>query len=132
MTSEQRGRCDLSSATHHRISHDFYRYFAVQGRETLIDTLASVDPFALSPAEVLERVLALGFGPDVTKHPGEMWPTIGRVFEVRRDEQDFLVAIGRDAEESACRRFGPTLICRSSDQIPVYFPIQDPEAASMG
>ena len=41
----------------------FYRYFAVQGRETLIDTLASADPFALSPAEVLERVLILGFGP---------------------------------------------------------------------
>ena len=29
----------------------------------------------------------------------EMWPTIGRVFEVYREGQDFLVAISRDAEE---------------------------------
>lgn len=50
----------------------FYRYFAVQGREALIDALASADPFALSPAEIVERVMALGHGPDVTKHPGEM------------------------------------------------------------
>ena len=77
----------------------FYRYFARQGREALIDTLASADPFGLSPAEVLERVLALGFGPDMTKHADEMWPTVGRVFEVRRERQDFLVAISRDAEE---------------------------------
>ena len=27
-----------------------------------------------------------------------MWPTIGQVFEVRREKQEFLVAIGRDAE----------------------------------
>ncbi len=77
----------------------FYRYFAVQGREALIDTLASTDPFGLSPTEIVERVLALGYGPDVTKHAEEIWPTVGRVFEVRRDGRDFLVAISRDAEE---------------------------------
>ena len=77
----------------------FYRYFAVQGREALIDALASADPFALPPAEIVERVLALGHGPDVTKHANEMWSTIGRVFEVRREGQDFLVAVSRDAEE---------------------------------
>ncbi len=77
----------------------FYRYFCLQGREVLIDTLASADPFALPPAEVVERVLALGNVPDVTVPRLTMWPTIGRVFEVRREEQDFLVAISRDAQE---------------------------------
>ncbi len=77
----------------------FYRCFAGQGREALIDTLATADPFALSPAEIVERILALGFEPDVTKHSDEMWPTIGRVFEVRREEQDLLVAVSRDAQE---------------------------------
>ena len=28
----------------------------------------------------------------------QMCPTVGRVFEVRREQKDFLVAIGRDAE----------------------------------
>ena len=77
----------------------FNRYFVGRGREALIDALASADPFALSPAEIVDRVLGSGHGPDVTKHVDEMWPTVGRVFEVRRDEQDFLVAISRDAEE---------------------------------
>ena len=77
----------------------FYRYLAIQGREALIDTLASADPFALPPAKVVERALALGNVLDVTKPVREMWPTIGRVFEVRREKQDFLVAISRDAEE---------------------------------
>lgn len=77
----------------------FYRYFACQGRDVLIDTLASADPFGLAPAEIIERVMALGNVPDVTKHATEMWPTIGRVFEVHREEQDFLVAVSRDAEE---------------------------------
>ena len=65
----------------------------------MVDTLASSDPFALPPAEIVERVLALGNVPDVTVPRLTMWPTIGRVFEVHREEQDFLVAIGRDAEQ---------------------------------
>ena len=77
----------------------FYRVFADQGREVLVDTLASSDPFGLPPAEIVERVLALGCVPDVAVPRLTMWPTIGRVFEVRREKQDFLVAIGRDAEE---------------------------------
>ena len=77
----------------------FYRYFAEQGRKALADTLDDADPFALRPAEIVECVLALGNRPDVRVPLLTMWPTIGRVFEVRREEQDFLVAISRDAEE---------------------------------
>ena len=36
---------------------------------------------------------------DVTVPLRTMWPTIGRVFEVHREEQDILVAIGRHAQE---------------------------------
>ena len=77
----------------------FYSYFSQHGREALIDTLASSDPFVLPPAEIVERVMALGNVPDVRAPRLTMWPTIGRVFEVSREEQDFLVAISRDAEE---------------------------------
>ena len=77
----------------------FYQYFAGFGRDALADTFGSADPFALPPAEIIERVIALGCTPFVNLRKSEMWPTIGRVFEVRRDGQDFLVAISRDAEE---------------------------------
>ena len=77
----------------------FYHYFALQGREALIDTLASADPFMLSADEIVERVLMLGNVPDTTRLHSTMLPVIGRVFEVRREEQEFLVAISRDAEE---------------------------------
>ena len=77
----------------------FYRYFAGRSRKALAKTLAAEDPFALPPAEIVERILELGNVPDVTVPLREMWPTVGRVYEVRREEQGFLVAIGRDAEE---------------------------------
>ena len=77
----------------------FYNYFCLQGREALIDALASADPFGLPPAEIVERVLALGNVPDLEHAQSQMCPTVERVYEVRREEQDFLVAIGRDAQE---------------------------------
>ncbi len=77
----------------------FYNYFCLQGREALIDVLASADPFGLPPAEIVERVLALGNVPDIEHGQSQMCPTVGRVYEIRREELDFLVAIGRDAQE---------------------------------
>ncbi len=77
----------------------YYSYFSGHGREILADVLGDDDPFSIPPAEIIERVLALGFSPDVTKHSAEIWPTIGRVFEVWREKQDFLVAVSRDAQE---------------------------------
>ncbi len=77
----------------------FYNYFSGQGREILVDVLGVEDPFGLPPAEIVERVLALGNLPDVSKPRSGMWPTVGQVYEVRQGEKDYLVAIGRDAEE---------------------------------
>ena len=85
----------------------FYRYFAGFGRDDLADAFASANPFALPPAEIVERVLAQGLGPEVTEHRTEMWPTIGKVFEVHRGDQDFLVAISRDAEEISVQEVRP-------------------------
>lgn len=91
------------SATHDRTRHVLLQLLLCPGPQrldlALIDTLASSDPFALPPAEVLERVLALGNIPDITHAQSQMCSTVGRVFEVRREDRDFLVAIGRDAEE---------------------------------
>ena len=77
----------------------FYQYFAGVGRDALAAAFEVADPFALPPAEIVEQVIALGCIPIVELPKQEMWPTIGRVSEVRREEQDFLVAIGRDAQE---------------------------------
>ncbi len=77
----------------------FYRYFAGFGRDDLADAFITADPFSLPPAEIVERVLAQGLGPELVEHRTQMWPTIGHVFEVQRDEQDFIVAVSRDAQE---------------------------------
>ena len=58
----------------------FYRYFAGRSRKALAETLAAEDPFALPPAEIVERILELGNVPDVTVPLREMWPTVGRVY----------------------------------------------------
>ena len=38
----------------------FYQYFAGLGRDDLADAFASADPFAISPAEIVDRVITLG------------------------------------------------------------------------
>ena len=77
----------------------FYQYFAGLGRDDLADAFASLDPFAVSPAELVERVIALGCMPLAELRKPEMWPTIGTVTEVKRAEQTFFVAVSRDAQE---------------------------------
>ena len=72
-----------------------------------------VDPFVLSPAEIVEKVLALGNAPDLGKSRDEMWPTKGRVYEVERSGQAFLVALSWEAKEISVQEvrdyeFGPT------------------------
>jgi len=57
------------------------------------------DPFALGPAEIVKRVLAAGYTPNIDRSSAESWPTSGRVTVVRRENQTFLVSVCRDAEE---------------------------------
>jgi hypothetical protein len=77
----------------------FYSYITGHGRALLADTLGVEDPFALEPAEIVERVLAAGYTPNLDRPNAESWPQIGIITEVPRDGQTFLVAVGRDAEE---------------------------------
>ena len=93
---------DHSSTKHRSRSVMFYSYFAGYGRDDLAAAFASADPFALSPAAIVEQVIVLGCIP-LPKQA--MWPTVGQVFEVRREEQDFLVSISRDAEEISVQEF---------------------------
>ena len=77
----------------------FYSYFSGHGREILVEALGVEDPFGLAPAEIVERILAAGFKPVVDQPKEEPWRYIGTVSQVDRDEQTFLVAVSRDAQE---------------------------------
>lgn len=77
----------------------FYLCFAGHGRKALADTLELADPFGMQPAAIVDRVLALGHVADVTKPRYDLWPTVGRVFKVRRNEQDFLIAVSWEMQE---------------------------------
>ncbi len=76
----------------------FYSYFSDRGRALLADELNVNDPFALSPAEIIERILMAGYTPAVGWPSSEPWPQTGTVTEVRRDGSSFLVAVSRDEE----------------------------------
>ncbi len=76
----------------------FYSYFSGHGRAILADELDASDPFALSPAEIIERILMAGYPPNVEWPSSKPWPQVGTVTEVRRDGQSFRVGVSRDAE----------------------------------
>ena len=48
----------------------------------MIDALASADPLGLPPAEIVERVLALGNVPDLEYSQSQMCPSLGWVVSV--------------------------------------------------
>ncbi len=77
----------------------FYSCLTGHGRALLADTLGVEDPFALEPAEIVERVLAAGYTPDIDRPNAESWPSSGIVTVVRREDQTFLVSVSRHAEE---------------------------------
>lgn len=77
----------------------FYLCFAGHGREALVDTLEIADPFGMRPAAIVERVLALGHVADATKPRHDLWPTVGQVFNIRHNEQDFIVAVDWKTQE---------------------------------
>ncbi len=77
----------------------FYSYFSGHGRQILVDVLGAEDPFGLAPAVIVERILASGYTPVVDRPKEEPWRYIGIVSQVDREDQTFLVAVSRDAEE---------------------------------
>ncbi len=77
----------------------YYSYFSCRGREILADVLGDDDPFAIPPAELVERILDQGYTPVIDRPKPEPWRTIGTVTEVEREEQTFIVSVSRDAEK---------------------------------
>lgn len=74
-------------------------YFVGHGRAILASELGAEDPFGLAPPDILERVLSGGHTPAADRPRTEPWPQVGIITEVPRDEQAFLVAVGREAEQ---------------------------------
>ena len=78
-----------------------YIYFHGQGRDLLAETLGAADPFSLPGSEIVERVLAAGFTPDLEHARRTQFPTAKNVSMVERDGQSFIVSIDTGAETIA-------------------------------
>ncbi len=76
----------------------YYGYIIARGREFLSDTLQSDDPFNLPPAEIVEHVISVGYGPNLEHERRLPFPTQGKVDTVARDNQCFIVAVDPVAE----------------------------------
>lgn len=78
-----------------------YSYFAGRGRELLAEELGASDPFSLPGAEIVERMLAAGYTPDLESARRVPFPMSGLVDKIERDGQTFLVSIDSEAETIA-------------------------------
>lgn len=76
----------------------YYSYFAGRGRELLAETLGDVDPFTLPAPEIVERVLAGGYTPDLESGRRRPFSLTGLIDSVIRDGQKFLVSTDAEAE----------------------------------
>ncbi len=80
-------------------AHAFhYGYFVGQGRDLLKAELHADDPFGLSPAEIVDRLIAAGFVPILESELRHPLRTSGRIANVDRGEQRFIVAVDPAAE----------------------------------
>ena len=77
----------------------YYILFSGRGRTLLANELGADDPFAMDPAEIVERVLAAGYTSEVARPKADPWRALGRVTTVHREGQVFIVAVSRDAHE---------------------------------
>ena len=76
----------------------FYSCFSCRGRAALVQALKVEDPFALTPAQIVERILLAGYSPALELPRLEPWQQVGTVTEVRRDGLTFMVAVSREEE----------------------------------
>lgn len=76
----------------------FYIFFHGTGRELLADALGDPDPFRLSGSEIVERVLAAGYGPDLQTAQRFPFPATGRVDTVDRNGLRFIVSVALMSE----------------------------------
>ncbi len=77
----------------------FYTYFAGRGRELLAETLGVEDPFSLPGSEIVDRILAAGFTPDVEHGQRKPFALTGLVELVKHADQRFYVSINPDSEK---------------------------------
>ncbi len=79
----------------------YYSWFSGHGRAVLADELGAEDPFALSPSEIVDRVVAAGHRPAIEAAQDQPFPVVGRLDKIERVGVVFFVSISRDAEEIA-------------------------------
>lgn len=71
----------------------YYSCFSGQGRTALCKDLNVADPFALSPSEIVDRVLRAGFTPAVEHPLTQPWRQLGTSTEIIRDGMTFIVSV---------------------------------------
>jgi hypothetical protein len=76
----------------------YYSCYSCRGLAALAYDLNVNDPFALAPAEIVERILMAGYTPAVDLARPDPWSQAGTVTEVHRDGLVFLVAVSREEE----------------------------------
>lgn len=76
----------------------YYGLMFAQGRDFVAAELQSDDPFRMSGTEIVARVLAAGYGPDVGREQRRPFPTTGRLETVDCEAGRFLVAVDPVAE----------------------------------
>ena len=76
----------------------FYSYLYGKGRNLLAATLGAEDPFGLPGSEIVDRILAAGFTPDIGSAQRKPFPTAHEVSVVNRERQTFIVSIDTEAE----------------------------------
>lgn len=76
----------------------YYSCFSCRGLTALSQALNVDDPFALTPAQIVERILMAGYSPALDLRRLEPWYQVGTVTEVHVDGKRFLVAVSREEE----------------------------------
>ena len=77
----------------------YYSWFSGHGRTILADEFGIEDPFDLHPADIVDRILAAGYTPDVNHPHDAPFRGLGLIAEVERNGVNYLVSISKDAEE---------------------------------
>lgn len=79
----------------------YYLYYWGTSQRVTVQSLGIEDPFALEPAEIVERVLALGFRRDTSSPRSEPNRAAGMATEVKRDGLTYRVTVSRDTGQIA-------------------------------
>ncbi len=89
---------ESESATKLPASGYYYAYINAQGREFLASELHHEDPLSLSPEEIVERVLAAGYFPNLPSEKRYPIEAKGKCDNVDHENQRFIVAVDRASE----------------------------------